>query len=104
MRLRRPSTSDDGQSTGQVEVSLDTSGVVYRSQGFPLFPGTFRVVATHPQLTVRVLRSDGTELCAGSGASKGTLDRAEFGVIVELSADPPLTESVVDVAISVEIG
>jgi SAM-dependent methyltransferase len=89
---------------GSWVVDGGSTGVIFRSQGFPLFEGTFGVSATDPQLTVRVLRSDGTELALGSGVAEGRTDRAEFGVVAELIADSPLTAPVVGVAISVEMG
>jgi SAM-dependent methyltransferase len=80
-----------------------TVGVVARAGPRPLFAGPVRVPATHPGLTVRVLRSDGAVLATATDSVTEQVPVTEFGVIVELIAEHELAEPLSDVAAIVEM-
>lgn len=88
---------------GQWVLPAGAEGVVYRTHGFPLFPGEFDV-SCHPAaaLTVRLFRNDGSELASGRGGASGVLETTEFGVMAELVADEPLRDSVTAVGVAVD--
>jgi SAM-dependent methyltransferase len=80
-----------------------TVGVVHRTGALPLFAGEFRVAATHPGLTVRIVRSDGSVLATATASVAEQLATTEFGVTVELVAEHELPEPLIDVAVIVEM-
>ena len=80
-----------------------TVGVVHRAGPLPLFAGGFRIAATHPALTVRILRSDGSLLATATGSVAERLATTEFGVSVELVAEEELAEPLIDTAVIVEM-
>lgn len=80
-----------------------TLGVVHRTGPLPLFAGQFRVAATHPRLTVRVLRSDGSLVATATGSVAEHLPATEFGVTVELFAEQELVEPLIEAAVIVEM-
>ena len=90
-------------AAGTCDLPIGACGVVYRTLAFPLFPGRYRVTASHPSMHVLVRRSDGSVLAEGSDAVEGSIDRTHFGITVELGVDPPLTEPMTDVRVGVEV-
>lgn len=96
-RVNRGATGGESgvrSADGSWLAPVGASGVVYRTFGFPLFPGRFEV-GTHSRqssLRIRLIRPDGTEIVSSYGTVSGELNEVEFGVCVELVAEQPLSE------------
>jgi len=87
---------------GQRPDESDSSGVRYRTRGFPLFAGSYTVRSSDPDLTVRLVRPDGSELARATGEVGGELTDTEFDVVAELIQDEPGDQSSDDLSVAVE--
>ncbi len=81
-----------------------TSGLVYRTQPFPLFTGETTIRASDERLGVRVVDADGVELASGAGSAAIALDSARFGVCVELHAADPIERPPAGWHVAVDVG
>lgn len=92
-----------GTSTPERGWRLDrgTSGLVYRTWGFPLFDGTYEASASDPRLRIRLSDPSGATIDEGLGTVSGTI-ATTFGVIAELFADEPLPDDVENLHVEVD--
>lgn len=82
-------------------VDRGSSGMVYRTWGFPLFDGTYEARASDPRLRIRLSDPTGATINEGLSTVSGRI-ATTFGVIAELFADEPLPEDVVNVRVEVD--
>ena len=100
---RAAGSSGEQSSDGTWSVPAGATGIVYRTQAFPLFPGPYAVRASDLGLRVRLETLDGRELATGTGEVNGSLDAAELGVFAELHADAPLADRVDRLGVTVDV-
>jgi SAM-dependent methyltransferase len=87
---RAAGSTGERSADGSWSAPAGSTGLLYRTHAFPLFPGSFAVGASDAGLRVRLETLDGREIAGGLGEVTGTLDAAELGVFAELHADAPL--------------
>lgn len=93
-RVNRAAESPfEADAGGGFTAPASAVGLVYRTNGFPLFPGRFSVSAGDPALRIRLVDADGVVLADAPETAAGTLHDARFGVRAEVHADRPLADA-----------
>jgi SAM-dependent methyltransferase len=102
-RVNRAAGCVGEMTDGGWRVAAGTEGVLYRTHGLPLFPGSYRVSSSDPGLLVRLVRPDGTVVAEGAGGVAGVIEHVEFGVAVELVSERPLAVSIAGIHVTVDV-